>query len=47
MTHLIAPSILASDFGKLQSEIKMLNESEAGELANQRTASYPTNPNTY
>ena len=29
MTHLIAPSILASDFGKLQSEIKMLNESEA------------------
>ena len=29
MNHLIAPSILASDFGNLQSEIEMLNQSDA------------------
>ena len=29
MQHLIAPSMLASDFGNLESEIKMVNESEA------------------
>jgi ribulose-phosphate 3-epimerase len=29
MNHLIAPSILASDFGNLQREIEMLNQSEA------------------
>jgi len=29
MKHLIAPSMLASDFGNLKSEIKMINESEA------------------
>ncbi|MEC8537576.1 MAG: ribulose-phosphate 3-epimerase [Bacteroidota bacterium] len=29
MQHLIAPSMLASDFGNLESEIKMVNESDA------------------
>ena len=29
MHHLIAPSMLASDFGNLKSEIKMVNESDA------------------
>ena len=29
MKHLIAPSMLASDFGNLQSEIEMVNQSEA------------------
>ena len=29
MQHLIAPSMLASDFGNLESEIKMVNESNA------------------
>lgn len=29
MKHLIAPSMLASDFSNLESEIKMINESEA------------------
>ena len=29
MKHLIAPSILAADFGKLTSEVNMVNESEA------------------
>ena len=29
MHHLIAPSMLASDFGNLESEIKMVNESDA------------------
>jgi ribulose-phosphate 3-epimerase len=29
MTHLIAPSILASDFANLQSECEMVNESQA------------------
>ncbi|WP_158860692.1 ribulose-phosphate 3-epimerase [Lunatibacter salilacus] len=29
MSHLIAPSILAADFGNLQREIEMLNKSEA------------------
>ncbi len=29
MKHLIAPSMLASDFGNLKSEINMINESEA------------------
>src|SRR5579864_2296020 len=29
MSHLIAPSILASDFGNLQREIEMLNQSDA------------------
>lgn len=29
MSHLIAPSVLASDFSKLPEEIKMLNESKA------------------
>ena len=29
MHHLIAPSMLASDFGNLNSEIKMVNESDA------------------
>tara|TARA_B100000579_G_scaffold337157_1_gene288120 strand:+ start:757 stop:1407 length:651 start_codon:yes stop_codon:yes gene_type:complete len=29
MKHLIAPSMLASDFGNLKSEINMVNESEA------------------
>ena len=29
MQHLIAPSMLASDFGNLKSEIKMVNESDA------------------
>ena len=29
MKHLIAPSILAADFGNLQSEINMVNNSEA------------------
>lgn len=29
MNHLIAPSILASDFGNLQRDIEMLNKSEA------------------
>jgi len=29
MNHLVAPSILASDFGNLQRDIEMLNQSEA------------------
>ncbi|MEN8786993.1 MAG: ribulose-phosphate 3-epimerase [Flavobacteriales bacterium] len=29
MSHLIAPSILAADFGNLQSEVEMVNESKA------------------
>ena len=29
MSHLIAPSILAADFGNLQSEVEMVNESQA------------------
>ena len=29
MKHLIAPSMLASDFGKLNSEVNMVNESDA------------------
>ena len=29
MSHIIAPSILAADFGNLQSEIEMVNKSEA------------------
>ena len=29
MTHIIAPSILAADFGNLQSEVEMVNESQA------------------
>jgi len=29
MKHLIAPSILAADFGKIYSEVEMLNDSEA------------------
>ena len=29
MKHLIAPSMLASDFGNLKSEINMINESVA------------------
>ena len=29
MKHLIAPSMLASDFGNLKSEINMVNESDA------------------
>ena len=29
MKHLIAPSMLASDFGKLNSEVSMVNESDA------------------
>jgi ribulose-phosphate 3-epimerase len=29
MKHLIAPSMLASDFGNLKSEINMINESDA------------------
>lgn len=29
MSHLIAPSVLSADFGNLQSEIEMLNRSEA------------------
>ncbi|HEY0244712.1 MAG TPA: ribulose-phosphate 3-epimerase [Mucilaginibacter sp.] len=29
MNHLIAPSILAADFGNLQSEIEMINQSDA------------------
>ena len=29
MNHLVSPSILASDFGNLQREIEMLNQSEA------------------
>ena len=29
MKHLIAPSMLASDFSKLKSEINMVNESDA------------------
>ena len=29
MTKIIAPSVLASDFANLQSEIEMLNQSEA------------------
>ena len=29
MKHLIAPSMLASDFSNLQSEVKMVNKSEA------------------
>ena len=29
MKHLIAPSILAADFGNLQRDIEMLNESDA------------------
>ena len=29
MSHIIAPSILASDFGNLQSEVEMVNQSQA------------------
>lgn len=29
MSHIVAPSILTADFGKLNQEIKMINESEA------------------
>ena len=29
MNHLIAPSMLASNFGNLESEIKMVNQSSA------------------
>ncbi len=29
MSHIIAPSILAADFGNLQSEVEMVNESQA------------------
>jgi len=29
MSHLVAPSVLAADFGKLNSEIEMVNHSEA------------------
>lgn len=30
MKHIIAPSLLAADFGNIQSEVEMLNRSEAG-----------------
>jgi len=32
---------------ELSTPKQLSNESETGELANQRTASYPTNPNRY
>ena len=35
MKHLIAPSMLASDFANLESEIKMINKSEADWLHSQ------------
>ncbi len=46
MSHLVAPSLLAADFGKLAQEIEMINRSEADWLTSisWTVCLYPTFP---